>query len=137
MKETVPYLNRTLDEQISPPVRATQTGFASLSRAILDESIDSTERAELIAIPFLLLVLLLVFRSPVAAAIPLAFGAVTVTASRGVHLDRRRLDLDRRLRPDRLRDDGPGAGSRLRAADGLALPRGAGWPAPSRSRRRG
>ena len=40
--------------------------------------------AELIAIPFLLLVLLLVFRSPVAAAIPLAFGAVTVTASRGV-----------------------------------------------------
>ena len=40
--------------------------------------------AELIAIPFLLLVLLLVFRSPIAAAIPLAFGAVSVFASRGV-----------------------------------------------------
>ncbi len=84
VRDTVPYLDRTLDEQISPPVRSAETGFASLSRAIIDESVASTDRAELIAIPFLLLVLLLVFRSPVAAAIPLAFGAVTVTASRGV-----------------------------------------------------
>jgi RND superfamily putative drug exporter len=84
VKDTVPYLDRTLDERISPPVSAAESGFASLSRAIQDESVHSTDVAELIAIPFLLLVLLLVFRSPVAAAIPLAFGAVTVTASRGV-----------------------------------------------------
>ena len=84
VKDTVPFLNRTLDEQISPPVRAAQTGLASLLRATIDESVHSTNVAELIAIPFLLLVLLLVFRSPVAAAIPLAFGAITVTASRGV-----------------------------------------------------
>jgi putative drug exporter of the RND superfamily len=84
VKDTVPYLNRALDEQIRPPVRAAQTGLASLLRATIDETVHSTEVAELIAIPFLLLILLLVFRSPVAAAIPLAFGAVTVTASRGV-----------------------------------------------------
>jgi len=84
VRETVPFLNRTLEEQISPPVRSAQTGFASLSRAIIEESVHSTEVAELIAIPFLLIVLLLVFRSPVAAAIPLAFGAVTVISSRGV-----------------------------------------------------
>jgi putative drug exporter of the RND superfamily len=84
VKKTVPYLNRTLDEEISPPVRASQTGLASLLRATIDETVHSTEVAELVAIPFLLLVLLLVFRSPVAAAIPLAFGAVTLTASRGV-----------------------------------------------------
>lgn len=84
VKDTVPHLENTLEEVISPPVRATQTGFASLSRATLEESVHSTERAELLAIPFLLIVLLLVFRSPVAAAIPLAFGAVTVNASRGV-----------------------------------------------------
>lgn len=84
VRDTVPYLNRTLEEQISPPVQASQSGFATLLRAIQDESVHSTEVAELIALPFLLLVLLLVFRSPVAAAIPLAFGAVTVTASRGV-----------------------------------------------------
>jgi putative drug exporter of the RND superfamily len=84
VKDTVPHLEDTLEEEISAPVRATQTGFASLSRATLDESVRSTERAELLAIPFLLIVLLLVFRSPVAAAIPLAFGAITVNASRGV-----------------------------------------------------
>jgi putative drug exporter of the RND superfamily len=84
VENTVPYLDQTLDEEIKPPVSAAQSGFASLSRATIDESIHSTKVAELVAIPFLLLVLLLVFRSPVAAAIPLLFGAVTVTASRGV-----------------------------------------------------
>jgi putative drug exporter of the RND superfamily len=84
VEDTVPYLDRTLDEKIASPVSAAQSGFASLSRATIDESIHSTKVAERIAVPFLLLVLLLVFRSPVAAAIPLAFGAITVTASRGV-----------------------------------------------------
>jgi RND superfamily putative drug exporter len=82
--ETVPELNRTLESTIHPPVRATQTGYATLSRAIQDDSIAATERGELIALPILLVVLLLVFRSPVAAAVPLAFGAVTVISSRGL-----------------------------------------------------
>jgi len=84
VEDTVPHLDRTLEEEISEPVVATQTGFASLSRAAQEESIDSTKRAELIAIPFLLVVLLLVFRSPIAAAIPLVFGAAAVNASRGI-----------------------------------------------------
>jgi RND superfamily putative drug exporter len=84
VNDTVPELNRILEERIRPPVRATQSGYASLSRAIQDESIAASERGELIAIPILLIVLLLVFRSPVAAAIPLGFGAITVLASRGV-----------------------------------------------------
>ncbi len=84
VNEVVPRLNETLEEKIEPPVRATQTGFATISRAIQDESIAASERGELIALPILLVVLLLVFRSPVAAAIPLAFGAITVFASRGL-----------------------------------------------------
>jgi RND superfamily putative drug exporter len=84
VKHTVPELNRLLEENVRPPVRATQTGYATISRAIQEESISSAERAELIALPILLLVLLLVFRSPVAAAVPLALGAVTVLASRGL-----------------------------------------------------
>jgi len=84
VRDVVPELNRTLEETVRPPVRATQTGFATLSRAIQDESVSATRTAELIAVPFLLLVLLLVFRSPVAAAIPLAFGAAAVLATRGV-----------------------------------------------------
>jgi putative drug exporter of the RND superfamily len=83
VRRTVPGVERTLEETISPPVRARQTGFATLSRAIQDESVDSTETAELVALPFLLLVLLLVFRSPVAAAIPLAMGAAAVLSARG------------------------------------------------------
>jgi putative drug exporter of the RND superfamily len=82
--DTVPRLNQALDRQIRPPVQATQSGFASISRAIQDESIDATQRGELIAIPILLIVLMLVFRSPIAAAIPLVFGAVTVLSSRGL-----------------------------------------------------
>ena len=84
VNKTVPRLNRILEEKIHSPVRATQTGFASISRALQEGSIDASERGELIALPFLLIVLLLVFRSPVAAAIPLGFGAVTVLASRGI-----------------------------------------------------
>lgn len=82
--ETVPELNEMLESTIHPPVRSTQTGFATLSRAIQDDSIAATERGELIAMPILLIVLLLVFRSPVAAVIPLAFGAMTVISSRGL-----------------------------------------------------
>jgi RND superfamily putative drug exporter len=84
VKDVVPDLNRTLDTAVRPPVTAVQTGFATLSRAIQDESVSSTRTAELIAIPFLLLVLLFVFRSPVAAAIPLGLGAAAVIGTRGI-----------------------------------------------------
>jgi RND superfamily putative drug exporter len=84
MKDVVPELEDVLAENVSPPLRATQSGFASVSRALQEETINATERAELLAAPLLLIVLLLVFRSIVAAAIPLIFGALTVFAGRGV-----------------------------------------------------
>ncbi|MGN6216104.1 MAG: MMPL family transporter [Solirubrobacterales bacterium] len=84
VKHTVPELNRILAATVHSPVRATQTGYATISKAIQDESISSSERSELIALPILLLVLLLVFRSPVAAAVPLGLGTVTVLTSRGL-----------------------------------------------------
>jgi RND superfamily putative drug exporter len=84
VKDKVPLLERTLEETIHPPVRATQSSFATLTRTIQDEAISSAERSELIALPILLIVLLLVFRSPVAAAIPLGFGAAAVLSSRGL-----------------------------------------------------
>ncbi|MDX6626300.1 MAG: putative drug exporter of the superfamily [Solirubrobacterales bacterium] len=84
VNDTVPELEEILEQQVHSPVRATQSGFATISRAIQDASIAASERGELVALPFLLIILLLVFRSPIAAAIPLAFGAVTVVASRGI-----------------------------------------------------
>jgi len=84
VNETVDRLNRILDEEIKPPVKVTQTGFATITKALEDRSISASERGELIAFPFLLIVLLLVFRSPIAAAIPLGFGVITVITSRGI-----------------------------------------------------
>jgi RND superfamily putative drug exporter len=84
MRETVPELERTLDARIDSPVEAVQSGYASVSRALQTESLNATKRAELIAAPLLFIVLLLVFRSLMAAAIPLVFGALTVLAGRGV-----------------------------------------------------
>jgi putative drug exporter of the RND superfamily len=84
MRHTVPELEATLDSNLHPPVRATQSGFATISRSLQDGSLAAAERAELLAAPLLILILLLVFRSLAAATIPLAFGAVTVFAGRGV-----------------------------------------------------
>src|SRR4051794_20308363 len=63
MRETVPELESILEERIHPPLVAVQSGYASVSRALQRESLKATERAELIAAPLLLIVLLLVFRS--------------------------------------------------------------------------
>ncbi len=84
VNDVVPELDEILAANVQPPVRWTQTGYATLSRSIQDDSIAATERGELIALPILLIVLLIVFRSPIAAGIPLAFGAVTVISSRGL-----------------------------------------------------
>jgi RND superfamily putative drug exporter len=84
MRDTVPGLEDTLDSHVHPPVQATQSGYATISRALQHESLAAAERAELLAAPLLIIVLLLVFRSLVAAAIPLIFGALTVLAGRGV-----------------------------------------------------
>jgi len=84
MRDTVPALEDTLEQRVRPPLEATQTGFASVSRALQEETVGATERAELLAAPLVLLVLLIVFRSLAAAAIPLLFGALTVFAGRGV-----------------------------------------------------
>jgi RND superfamily putative drug exporter len=84
VNETVPHLNEVLEEEIKAPVEATQTGYATLSRAIQEDNLAASKQGEMIALPFLLIILLLVFRSPIAALIPLILGAVTVFASRGI-----------------------------------------------------
>ena len=84
MRDKVPRLERILENQIRAPIEATQSGFATVSRALQEESLSATQRAELLAAPLLILILLFVFRSVAAAAIPLIFGALTVFAGRGV-----------------------------------------------------
>ncbi len=84
IRDTIPALEGAIAETIRAPLRATQSGYADVARALQQESLHTTERAELLAAPLLILILLFVFRSVVAAAIPLLFGTLTVLAGRGV-----------------------------------------------------
>ncbi len=74
---------RLVEEVTAAPVRATITGMPLLTRDGTRSSLAAVHRAELIALPLLLLALLIVFRSPLAAAIPAFFGAATIAASTG------------------------------------------------------
>src|SRR6058998_2877567 len=76
--ETTPAVEDVLARDVKPPVTSEITGLAPLVRAINQASLDSLDKGERIAIPILLLFLLLVFRSPIAALIP-AFAGVLVT----------------------------------------------------------
>jgi len=80
----VPSTEAVIARTVHDPVRSYLTGVAVIGRAIQNTTMSDTERAEMIALPVLILVLLLVFRSPVAAAVPLAMGAATVMAGHGL-----------------------------------------------------
>lgn len=68
---------------VSAPVHASVTGFSTVGGDLKDASLRAAHNAELIAIPVLLLVLLLVFRSPIAALIPGLFGLAAVESGYG------------------------------------------------------
>ena len=88
-------VERIAHQATSGPVRATVTGLPALNRDGNRASLSAVRRAELIALPLLLLALLAVFRSPLAAAIPAAFGAATIAAGTGaVALLAQRVALD-------------------------------------------
>ena len=72
-KETLPAVERVLDD-VPEPLQVEISGRAPLVQALNDASLDSLDKGERIAFPILVVLLLLVFRSPVAALIPLACG---------------------------------------------------------------
>jgi len=70
--------------QVAAPVHAQVSGLDAVGVQLESTSLAAVHRAELIAIPILLVVLLLVFGSPAAAAIPAALGFGTVLAGFGI-----------------------------------------------------
>ncbi len=80
----VPTTEAVIARTVQRPVRSYLTGVAVIGRALQNATMADTQRAEMIALPVLILVLLLVFRSPVAAAVPLAMGGATVIAGHGL-----------------------------------------------------
>jgi RND superfamily putative drug exporter len=83
-RETVPSIREQINEQITPPVTPHLTGYADISNAIHSQTVEASHTAEMIAAPLLIIILLLVFRSPVAAAVPLGLGLTAVGASAGL-----------------------------------------------------
>src|SRR5690606_35853749 len=84
MSEVVPTADRIVARTIRPPVKAHVGGVAAVAVALQKNALSATKRAELLVAPILVIVLLLVFRSPVAAALPLLIGAATVIGGRGL-----------------------------------------------------
>jgi putative drug exporter of the RND superfamily len=75
---------RTVKGTITGPVHARVSGLDAIVSQLEATSLSAVHRAELIAMPILLIVLLIVFGSPLAAAIPAALGLGTVLSGFGL-----------------------------------------------------
>ncbi len=73
-----------VDRMIAPPVDASVAGLPAVIESQTRAGEDSTRVGELIAIPILLVILLLVFRSALAALTPVVAGGAVVAATRGI-----------------------------------------------------
>ena len=80
----LPPLQRQVDRTVRGPVRSSIAGLPVVIDALHESITNSGKTGELIAIPVLLLVLLLVFRSVLAALTPLLLGGSVVVATRGI-----------------------------------------------------
>ncbi|HEY5052399.1 MAG TPA: MMPL family transporter, partial [Solirubrobacterales bacterium] len=77
-------VQRRVDETVTEPVRSSIAGTPAILESFRGASEHATAVGELIAVPVLLLVLLFVFRSVLAAAIPVVIGGAVVASTRGV-----------------------------------------------------
>jgi RND superfamily putative drug exporter len=80
----LPPVRRAIGAQIHAPVHAHVAGFPVLVDSLRNASDQATKFSELIAIPVLLLILLLVFRSVIAAVLPIVVGSAVIQATRGL-----------------------------------------------------
>ena len=82
--EVAAEVERVSDRVVQAPVTAHPTGQAVIGRGLERASLDSARAAEKIAVPALMVVLVLVFGSFVAASVPVLFGGATVLAGLGL-----------------------------------------------------
>lgn len=80
----LPPVQRQVDRSVSAPVHVSIAGLPVIVESLRRASANTSSIGELIAIPVLLLVLLFVFRSVLAAITPLVIGGAVVLATRGV-----------------------------------------------------
>lgn len=83
-QDIAPVIRETLDRTAPPRIEHHVTGYADIAGGIERQTFDALRTAELIAGPLLFLILLFVFRSPIAAAVPLCLGLSSVATARGL-----------------------------------------------------
>jgi putative drug exporter of the RND superfamily len=89
----VPPLERFVESRIDAPVETHLSGL--FGRDLNKASVEAVRKGEMIALPVLVIVLLFVFRSPIAAAIPLVIALGTLGSGFGIiALITRLQDLD-------------------------------------------
>ncbi len=76
--ETTPAIQREIARTVKPPLKSELTGMAPVMRALNEASADSIRKGERIALPILFVLLLLVFRSPIAALVPALSGFLVI-----------------------------------------------------------
>jgi putative drug exporter of the RND superfamily len=82
--DVAPELEETVQASTAEPIEPTLTGYPMLWRGLKSANETAAQRGETIAFPLLMIVLLFVFRSPIAAAIPVLFGMATLISMRGL-----------------------------------------------------
>ena len=84
LAEMLELVEGRVNKTVRPPVDASIAGLPEVFSSYAHASTHASNTGELIAIPVLLLILLLVFRSVVAALIPVVAGGFVVGATQGV-----------------------------------------------------
>ncbi len=82
--DLLPALRQRVDETVTEPVEVSVAGAPVLVDAFRRTITEEATAAERIALPLLLIILLIVFRSVLAAAIPVIIGGAVVASTRGV-----------------------------------------------------
>jgi RND superfamily putative drug exporter len=80
----LPPVRRAVDAEVHDRVHASIAGLPAVVESLRSASDQAAKVGEMIAIPILLLVLMLVFRSVIAAVMPIVVGGAVVAATRGL-----------------------------------------------------
>jgi RND superfamily putative drug exporter len=82
--DLVPQVESVIDEEVRPPLRVSVAGGPAIVSSLRDTIDKASAFGERLAIPALLIVLLIVCRSLLAAAMPVVIGGFVAGATRGV-----------------------------------------------------
>src|SRR4051794_13440374 len=82
--DLVPQVESLIDEEVRPPLRVSVAGGPAIVSSLRDTIDKASAFGERLAIPVLLIVLLIVCRSLLAAAMPVVIGGFVAGATRGI-----------------------------------------------------